>query len=91
MAWYRTADGLSMHIKFGKGAKVPPACSARRDDGTPCAVMCNLLCDWKVGPGMTCDQPICADHAQEVAPDKHLCPAHQAAWVQWRRVRVHPV
>jgi hypothetical protein len=40
-------------------------------------------CDWKLGKGKTCDKYICAQHAQEVAPDKHLCPEHQKAYKAW--------
>jgi hypothetical protein len=47
-----------------------------------CGAPATLLCDWKVGKG-TCDKPICAAHAEEVAPDKHLCPEHQVAYREW--------
>lgn len=52
-----------------------------------------FLCDWKVGPGKTCDKPICSEHAQEVASNKHLCPEHQktyTAWLAGRQVRNRP-
>jgi hypothetical protein len=42
-----------------------------------------LQCDWKIGQGKTCDAWICAKCAQEVGPDKHLCPIHQVAYRQW--------
>lgn len=39
----------------------------------------SLLCDWEVeGGSKTCDKPICHACAREVAPDKHLCRAHQS-------------
>lgn len=47
-------------------------------------------CDWKV-PGKksgTCDRSLCAVHAQEVAPGKHLCPEHQKAYEAWQRRRL---
>lgn len=37
----------------------------------------SVLCDFNVG-GVTCDTPLCADHAHEVGPDRHLCPIHAA-------------
>lgn len=52
-----------------------------------CGRPADLLCDWKV-PGKksgTCDEPVCKKCALEVAPDKHLCKAHQAAWESWKR------
>ncbi len=42
-----------------------------------------FLCDWKLAGGKTCDKPICPEHAQEVAPNKHLCPEHQKAYAAW--------
>lgn len=49
-----------------------------------------LLCDWKMPGGKTCDRPICADHADHVAEDKDLCPAHQQAYREWLAARVIP-
>lgn len=46
-----------------------------------------FLCDWKIGKGKTCDKPLCAQHAQEVAPDKHLCPKHVKEYDGWKRQR----
>ena len=42
-----------------------------------------FLCDWKLTgekAGKTCDAPMCARCATEVAKDKHLCPPHKRAW-----------
>ncbi len=91
MPFYRLKDGTQYHVKVANKAKWPAPCAARRNDGTQCAVISRFLCDWKVGPRMTCDQPLCEDHAQEVAPDKHLCPTHQASWVEWRRAQLRPL
>jgi len=45
------------------------------------------LCDWKVRTreSGTCDRPMCAQHSKQVAPGKHLCPEHQAAWDVWQK------
>ena len=66
--------------------------SAFRDDDGRCQ-FCSKpgtkLCDWiiKKGnghtPAVTCDKRVCGDHAQEVGPDKDLCPDHQAAYKAW--------
>lgn len=49
-----------------------------------CGCVATFECDWKLGDGKTCDEGLCSKHAEEVAPEKHLCPTHQAAW------RYHP-
>lgn len=46
-----------------------------------CCGFCRLtwdgfLCDHEIGPGKTCDAPMCKQHAAEMAPDFHLCPNH---------------
>ncbi len=58
-----------------------------------CGAVGELLCDWIMekgtahAPGRTCDRRICAAHALEVGKDKHLCPAHEAAFAQWKAQR----
>ena len=47
-----------------------------------CRAPSKYQCDWKVEGG-TCDRHICAEHAKEVAENKHLCPEHQAAYQDW--------
>lgn len=48
-----------------------------------------LLCDWKMPQHKdgTCSAPMCAEHAVEVAPEKHLCALHKAAYDQWLKLR----
>jgi hypothetical protein len=55
-----------------------------------CGREADLLCDWKVKEKKsgTCDAPICKHHAQQVGPDKHLCPLHQKAYADW--LKRHP-
>ena len=58
-----------------------------------CGAKASLLCDWKTGSAKedfgarvgakTCDASLCEKCAQEVGPDKHLCPTHQAAYKTW--------
>ena len=54
---------------------------------TACDKRAPFLCDWKIGGGKTCDLPICAIHAEQVAEDKHLCPKHSKAWAQRKAQR----
>jgi len=51
-----------------------------------CGRKAEILCDWKVEgkKSGTCDKPICAQHAKQVAPGKHLCPEHQRQWEEWK-------
>jgi hypothetical protein len=51
-----------------------------------CACDASFLCDGKIealGTVNTCDRPICSAHAFEIAPEKHLCPAHLVAYIAW--------
>jgi len=69
------------------------ACGRRRHKPChACARPAGFQCDWKLPGGKTCDRWICNDHAQEVAPDKHLCPEHQVEYRFWifRRVLEGP-
>lgn len=63
-------------------------CGPRRKKArcASCGRPADLLCDWKV-PGRksgTCDAPICNQCTTSPAPDKDLCPAHAAAYEQWK-------
>jgi hypothetical protein len=52
-----------------------------------CGYQAVFLCDWKAPEKSsgTCDKPICAKHAKEVSPGKHLCPFHQVQYESWKR------
>jgi hypothetical protein len=80
MPFYRVGNTM-MHVKFGgKLAKKPPApcCANVEINGRAqrCMAMSAFLCDWPVDGG-TCDAPLCADHAHQVAADRHYCPRHR--------------
>lgn len=49
-----------------------------------CAWVGDLLCDYPVGEGKTCDRAMCDDHAHEVGADIHYCAAHHAEWCRFR-------
>jgi len=72
-------------------------CSRGRGAHHPCGTcgeLAGFQCDWKIGggpavwQGRTCDAWICATHAQQVGPDKHLCPEHQRTYKEWLAKRV---
>ncbi len=48
-----------------------------------CSDVSGFLCDYPVGEGKTCDLPLCASHAYEIAPNLHYCAAHFAMWVSF--------
>lgn len=81
MTLYRLL-GTLVHIKFGKSKRPPPApcCAVIRLAGrrTRCLAFSTLMCDWPTEAGGTCSAPLCADHAQEIGPGRHLCPIHAA-------------
>ncbi len=82
MPIYRV-DGMLMHMKLGKSKRHPPpapCCCVINQAGkrTRCLAISIYLCDWELLEGGTCDAPLCAEHVQEVGPDRHLCPAHAA-------------
>lgn len=77
------------HVKLPGGVTAIVCTSDRRQvkHCTACDKVAPFLCDWKTGDHKTCDLPICAIHAEEVAADKHLCPTHSKAYAQWQAQR----
>lgn len=79
MPFYRNGALGVIHMK---GTKLPAPCGEQLllDGETAlCATWSEFLCD---GPGAdrrTCDRPLCAAHATQTGPNKHLCPACRAA------------
>ena len=70
---FRTENGAT---GFACGPRQRCKCELRRP--------MKYLCDWKVGDGKTCDRPLCDRCTSKPAPDKDLCPAHQAEWAARR-------
>lgn len=78
------------------GMNVIVCTRGRRYYCASCRAPSTFQCDWKIGKKgngkpKTCDRHICKSHAQEVAPDKHLCPDHQRAYRGWLAARAEPV
>ena len=48
-----------------------------------CGYLADILCDYPVGEGLTCDQHLCSDCAVEVAPNLHYCKPHYEMWKQF--------
>lgn len=96
MPRYRLPEGEAgpndfVHLNFGSRGNrdAPPPCNERRTDGTVCFCITQYQCDWKLTPPgqvthvRTCDRYLCAGHAFQVAPNKHLCPEHKKAYEAW--------
>jgi hypothetical protein len=76
-----------MCVKMPMGDGVVILCGGHtRPRFCRCGRLADLLCDWKVAgkKSGTCDEPVCKRCAVEVASNKHLCKAHQAAWESWK-------
>lgn len=71
-----TCEWVGNAIVCTRGRKKAPACSSCRSPS-------RFQCDWKMPQGGTCDAYLCADHAAEVGPDRHLCPEHRKAYSAW--------
>ena len=61
------ADGDEWIFSCGDGP-ADPICR--------CCHLADLLCDYPVGGGKTCDMPMCGDCAFEFGADRHLCDVH---------------
>lgn len=73
------------YVKLPGGGVAIVKHAAPRRRKCDCGAYSAFQCDWKMGGEKTCDRHLCAEHALQVGPDKHLCPDHQAAW------RTHPL
>jgi hypothetical protein len=82
---------LTMHctrVQLPHGIAI--ACTSHRLKTHRCEqhrAVAGFQCDWKTGPGKTCDRWLCGQCAEEVGPDRHLCPEHQAAYREWKAKR----
>jgi hypothetical protein len=47
----------------------------------------DVLCDFPMGRGKTCDLELCSDHACNIGDGLDLCPIHFAIWVEKNRVK----
>lgn len=69
-------DGMTIFIC---GSELP-----QLDVCSDCGYVADILCDYPVGDGMTCDRNLCPFCAVEVAPDLHYCKPHFEMWKQFK-------
>lgn len=67
---FSTPDGATGFMCYSRGRG--PKCA--------CGKPGSRLCDWKTGPGKTCDRPICTGCTHVPAAGKDLCSEHAAEW-----------
>lgn len=51
---------------------------------TDCGGVNDVLCDYPVGNGKTCDRKICEECSPPVAPNLHYCKPHRAEWERFK-------
>ena len=74
---YETAKKVS-------GSSPMLICGDLGDHCADCDDVSELLCDYPVGDGKTCDRSMCHSHAKEVAPEIHYCESHYQEWVNFK-------
>ena len=74
-------------VKLPSGGAAIVCGRGRRMRCFACHLAAGFQCDWKLSPTERCDRFICPEHAQQVAPEKHLCPEHQQAYKAWLAAR----
>ncbi|WP_288637019.1 hypothetical protein [uncultured Oxalobacter sp.] len=71
----KTRDGEKL---FMCGEEMP-----QLDVCVDCGYVADILCDYPVGEGLTCDRSLCSGCAVEVAPNLHYCKTHYELWKQF--------
>jgi len=66
---------MQVHVRMPK--QRPKRCTCGKLSLEP------RLCDFKMGPGKTCDAPCCAHCAIHPALGRDICPAHAEALAEW--------
>jgi hypothetical protein len=49
-----------------------------------CGGVTEILCDFPVGEGLTCDAKLCESCSHLIGPDLHYCEAHHQQWKEFR-------
>jgi hypothetical protein len=58
-------------------------CGDLGDHCADCAWVGEILCDYPVGEGKTCDRILCRSHAKEIGEDLHYCKTHYEMWKEY--------
>lgn len=75
------------YVRVKKESENDPPMIVCGDLGPHCAECLSpgdVLCDYPVRDGKTCDRTICEDHAHQVYPDIHYCAAHYKEWMAFK-------
>jgi len=70
----RTDDAFLDQVVGGRDPNDGPifACGSEEVPVCRCGHMADILCDWPVGRGKTCDLPLCPDCAHHIGDDRDL-------------------
>lgn len=71
-SWIKLSNGTVAIVKHAAPRRTRCQCGS--------GLFAELLCDWKVGPGKTCDAKICRACSTAPASGKDLCRVHTRAW-----------
>lgn len=52
------------------------SCGGPAAEVCPCGYLSDILCDFPIGRGKTCDMRLCPDCAQHIGEDRDLCAIH---------------
>ena len=75
MPCYSLKDEHGQHVGWLHG-RLGPHCS--------CGGVTEVLCDFPVGRGKTCDAKLCDHCSHRIGPDLHYCEAHHQEWRRFR-------
>lgn len=64
----------------GSGGMIIICARGKRQPRCRCGYTATRLCDWKIGGGKTCDEPLCVKCTHEPVEGKDLCRTHAAQW-----------
>jgi hypothetical protein len=71
-------ENMVCAMKIGKDGGRMFMCGSGLELCKICGWVADVLCDYPMGKGKTCDIQLCSNCAFEVGDDFHLCPVHKA-------------
>jgi len=63
--------------RFADGSSMIVCIRPRKPKCIVCGMYAGFLCDFDIGEGKTCDNPVCAQHRVRIALNVDHCPEHK--------------